>query len=298
MKATHKECWVGVRTGRGEAQVKLEPGQFIFGRESAAKELEMSPSTLWKRMLKLRDLGNLKIESDSKHSIITLTNWGLYQIGPKKVTDKEQRKTEKSDSKSDSKNYRQDKGLRELGDSESDSEKTKKVTHTRSNKVSKDTLRPKETSDLREFDSDPREKGKAEHEAGGSLGSAREERRKPPSKKKGKSPDSDPRVKAYILEWNDPFFKKTGKPYVPSWGKEGKIVKDLLKVYSLDELRELRKEFFRSERPFIQNSGYTIGVFRSVINDLAADLARDPVEQARRDMAKLREEDEKGEHHE
>ena len=86
MKATHTEVWIPVKTGRGITEVHLLPGQFMFGRDSAAEELRMNPSTLWKRMSKLKNIGNLDIESSSKYSIITLPNWGLYQDGPEKVT--------------------------------------------------------------------------------------------------------------------------------------------------------------------------------------------------------------------
>ena len=57
----------------------VDPGQFIFGRESAAKELKMSPSTVWNRIKKLENMRNLDIESDSKYSIITIINWNTYQ---------------------------------------------------------------------------------------------------------------------------------------------------------------------------------------------------------------------------
>jgi hypothetical protein len=238
MEATRTEVWIPVKTGRGITEVHLLPGQFIFGRESAAEELEMNPSTLWKRMLKLKDLGNLEIESNSKYSVITLTNWGLYQGDLEKVTAKEQRNDVKSDSESGSKNSIRDNGLRELGDSESGSERAKKVTQTRSNKVSKDTCRQK----------------------------------------------ADPDVRTFILEWGEIWSKKFGRPYTPTWAKEGKLVKEMLKIHSLQKLRELRKEFFQSQDSFIQNSDYSIGVFKTQLNKLIANKKLDPVEQAREEM--------------
>ena len=39
-------------------------------------------------MLKLKNIGNLNIESNTKYSIITLINWGSYQDSFKKVTAK------------------------------------------------------------------------------------------------------------------------------------------------------------------------------------------------------------------
>jgi len=80
LKANHKESFVMVKIGNGTSEVKLSPGQFLFGRESAAENLRMSPSTVWKRILKLKNLGFLNIKSDSHYSIINIVNWSSYQV--------------------------------------------------------------------------------------------------------------------------------------------------------------------------------------------------------------------------
>ena len=104
-RASHKPMTVGIKTGRGISEVSLAPGQFVFGRHSAARALGMSPSTVWKRMLKLKNLGFLNIESDTHYSVITIVNWHTYQA-----------ETEKGDSESDrqvtTKEHKQE--LREL----------------------------------------------------------------------------------------------------------------------------------------------------------------------------------------
>lgn len=79
LKANHEEAWVPVKTGKGKIEVHLKPGQFIFGRKSAAKELKMKPSTVRNRILKLKKFGNLDIQSDTQYSIITIINWEVYQ---------------------------------------------------------------------------------------------------------------------------------------------------------------------------------------------------------------------------
>ncbi|MCK9391544.1 MAG: LysR family transcriptional regulator [Syntrophales bacterium] len=79
IRATHKETFIQVKTGRGFSEVKLSPGTFLFGRESAAKKLHMSPSTVWKRILKLKKLDFLNIESNTHYSIIYIINWPIYQ---------------------------------------------------------------------------------------------------------------------------------------------------------------------------------------------------------------------------
>ena len=79
IRVTYQETWVTIKTGRGFTEVNLLPGSFIFGRKSAAKELRMPPSTVWKRILKLQNLQILNIESDRHWSIIHIINWPIYQ---------------------------------------------------------------------------------------------------------------------------------------------------------------------------------------------------------------------------
>lgn len=79
LRANFKEGWISVKTGKGESQVKILPGQFVFGRKSAAKELKENPETIRKRMDKLKNIGNITIESTSQYSIITIINWDSYQ---------------------------------------------------------------------------------------------------------------------------------------------------------------------------------------------------------------------------
>lgn len=90
MRAGYGSAWVPIQTGRGSTEVALGPGQFIFGRKSAASELRMKPTTVWKRMQKLKNMKNIDIQSDTHFSLITVMNWDAYQPGE-----------EKSDSQSD-----------------------------------------------------------------------------------------------------------------------------------------------------------------------------------------------------
>ena len=87
-KASHTEQWITIKTGRGTTEVHLLPGQFIFGRKTAAKELKMNPETVRKRMHKLKNMGNLTIESTTHYSLITIVNWEFYQGDNKKVPSK------------------------------------------------------------------------------------------------------------------------------------------------------------------------------------------------------------------
>ena len=64
-RAGHGHRWVNVRTGRGSTRVELLPGQFIFGRKTAAAALGMSPSSVRNRMSKLKEIGNVDIQPDT-----------------------------------------------------------------------------------------------------------------------------------------------------------------------------------------------------------------------------------------
>jgi hypothetical protein len=96
LEATYKEkVTKSVKTGKGWTPVEITRGQFIFGRNKHARDLSMSPSTLWKIISKLKNIGNLDIQSNSHYSIITICNYELYQDADNykvtgKVTTKEQ----------------------------------------------------------------------------------------------------------------------------------------------------------------------------------------------------------------
>ena len=91
MKATHKERWAEMKTGKSKIEVHLLPGQFIFGRKSAAKELGMPESSVRNRMTKLKNMQNVDIKEDRQYSIISIVNWDTYQVDEKKVDIKEDR---------------------------------------------------------------------------------------------------------------------------------------------------------------------------------------------------------------
>ena len=69
-KASHKERTVSV----GLQSVELAQGQFITGRDSAAAELNMKPTTAWRYLKKLEKCGNLDIKSNNKFSLVRSVN--------------------------------------------------------------------------------------------------------------------------------------------------------------------------------------------------------------------------------
>lgn len=83
LKASHKEREVLV----GNKLVKLDPGQFVTGRDSLAEEFNkgmkkddrITPRCLWK-WIKLFETANFcSIKSTTKYSVITVIKWSEFQ---------------------------------------------------------------------------------------------------------------------------------------------------------------------------------------------------------------------------
>src|SRR4030042_444842 len=92
-RVSYKERFVPVKVGKGETTVKIQPGQFIFGRFKAEEELNIDGSTIYKWMQKFAspDFDMILIESNNHWSKVTLCNWEEYNpLNNKEVTAKEQ----------------------------------------------------------------------------------------------------------------------------------------------------------------------------------------------------------------
>lgn len=79
LRASYTRRYWGVPTGRGQTTVEITPGQFIFGRKTAADELGMKPSTVHDRMRRLEQLGCIRLTPNSHYTLVTVVNWGCYQ---------------------------------------------------------------------------------------------------------------------------------------------------------------------------------------------------------------------------
>jgi uncharacterized phage protein (TIGR02220 family) len=80
LKASHKEEWVTMQTGSGQTEVKIGPGQFVYGRKAAAKELRAKPSTIRDRLKKLERIGNITTQPATHFTIVSIVNWDTYQV--------------------------------------------------------------------------------------------------------------------------------------------------------------------------------------------------------------------------
>lgn len=104
------------------------------------------------------------------------------------------------------------------------------------------------------------------------LGSTKEIKETSQKKLLRDSKKPNPAVKKFIDFWYQSFQSHFGTPYAVNGGKEGKLVKALLATHPLENLKDLAELFFKSNDPFIQNAGYTLGVFSSQVNKLSPKL--------------------------
>jgi hypothetical protein len=106
MKANHTEAWVPINTGKGDTSVQLKPGQFVFGRHTAARELGMNPSTVRDRMHKLESMSNITLKADTHFTVVTIRNWHQYQVEAEhKPTTKRQANDTNKNEKNKKKSY-------------------------------------------------------------------------------------------------------------------------------------------------------------------------------------------------
>ncbi len=90
--------------------------------------------------------------------------------------------------------------------------------------------------------------------------------RKTPSLK-----NSDSRIKEFFTWWDIEYQRRIGEPYVISGGKEGSLIKNLLRTFDLPKLKRYALRFLDSKDSWVrQNGGYTIGVFASQFNKLTS----------------------------
>jgi len=79
LKANYKQGFVPLKVGKGFITVKIERGQFIFGRHAAEKELNIDGSAIYRTIQKFEELEQIIIEPNSQYSIITICNYDTYQ---------------------------------------------------------------------------------------------------------------------------------------------------------------------------------------------------------------------------
>lgn len=85
-------------------------------------------------------------------------------------------------------------------------------------------------------------------------------------------------IKALLSRYDEAFTKKFGVKYPISPSKDAALAKQLLALYTLEQLTEWIDGFFALEDAFIEQSGYSFGVFKSCLGKVIASQikAQDP----------------------
>jgi len=78
-------------------------------------------------------------------------------------------------------------------------------------------------------------------------------------------------VKDILIFFGENFQQKYGSKYFCSFGKDTKLVKELLKSFSVEEIKKRIHRFFLRRDNFVETSGYTIGIFYTRFNSLARE---------------------------
>lgn len=83
-------------------------------------------------------------------------------------------------------------------------------------------------------------------------------------------------INAYVRAWAK---KYPGQTYLPSWPRDTKNFKTLLKTFSAEQIREKLAAYLRSDDTFFVNAKHDLSAFPSAINKLttAAPLLMDSV---------------------
>jgi len=84
LRANHRPCKVVL----GFTEIELEPGQFIFGRKQASKDIGLSERTVRTCLHTLKTTSNVTIKTTNRYSIISIINWNSYQDDEKITTSK------------------------------------------------------------------------------------------------------------------------------------------------------------------------------------------------------------------
>ncbi|MBI4524803.1 MAG: helix-turn-helix domain-containing protein [Deltaproteobacteria bacterium] len=97
----------------------------------------------------------------------------------------------------------------------------------------------------------------------------RETRKERASRPRGKS--SDPMVKEILSHFLEAYRRYVEKPYHVARGKDERLINDLLRTFSAEELKDYVVRFFELDDQWVEKAGRTVGVFHSQINKLASN---------------------------
>lgn len=94
-------------------------------------------------------------------------------------------------------------------------------------------------------------------------------------------------IKELLTFWDGLYTQHVGARYPFNAGRDSKWIKEWRAVYSDDELKTFMSAFFEIKDDFIQNSGYSLGVFRGCLPKVIQFVKRGQQQPARKVPANL-----------
>ena len=85
LKANHKNKYTDWKIGKNTTTLKVNRGQFIFGRNTASDELLMNGSLVYRVIQWLSEKNMIRIQPNSHYSLITIINYDTYQNDEEKT---------------------------------------------------------------------------------------------------------------------------------------------------------------------------------------------------------------------
>lgn len=83
-------------------------------------------------------------------------------------------------------------------------------------------------------------------------------------------------VQLLLQYYSELYQQVMGVPYPVQWGRDGKMMKDLLATYPADQIKTYMVAFLALEDEFVQQSGFSLSVFRACLPKVIASLRRRP----------------------
>lgn len=83
LKASYKTRFVNLKIGKGSTTIKINAGQFIFGRLKAEEELNIDGSAIYRWINKFasEEFDNMiSLNVSNQYTIITINKWADYQL--------------------------------------------------------------------------------------------------------------------------------------------------------------------------------------------------------------------------
>ena len=90
------------------------------------------------------------------------------------------------------------------------------------------------------------------------------------ARNRGTAQQRNPQVKRFLCDYRERFQRRSARGEYPpiAWGRDGKIVRELLKLYSYERLSDLLEQFFGNQDAWLKKRGYSLAAFRDALPSL------------------------------